>query len=113
MTSRISLVAAAGFLSLPLSGCGDEVVERAETAMRSTLKDPSSAQFQSVERCGTGATVKGSLNAKNSFGAYTGFVDFYSDGQTGATEADQFETFIRLSGKCTAEILQSIPKPHK
>ena len=113
MTNRISLVATAGALSFLLSGCGDEVVERAEAAMRSTLKDPSSAQFQGVERCGSGVMVRGSVNAKNSFGAYTGFVDFYSDGQTGATEADQFETFIRFSGRCTAEILKSIPEPHK
>ena len=110
MISQIKLVAAAGALSLLLSGCGDEVVERGETAMRQTLKDPSSAQFQDVKRCGTGVMVNGFVNAKNSFGAYTGFVEFYSDGQTAATEADQFEAYIKLSGRCTAEIRRSISR---
>lgn len=94
-------------MSLLLSGCGDETLDRAETAMRGTLKDPDSAKFKDVVRCGNGVMVRGLVNAKNSFGAYTGFAAFYSDGQTGATEAGQFEEFIKLSGRCTAEIRNS------
>lgn len=101
-----------GATALLLGGCGDATISRAETAMRNTLKDPDSAQFKDFERCGNGAVVKGSVNAKNSFGAYTGFEDFYSDGQTSATQTTDFEKFIKLVQKCTADILGSIPKPN-
>lgn len=111
MRTQSILAIAAWAMPLSLGGCGDDTISRAETAMRNTLKDPDSAQFKDVERCGNGAMVKGSVNAKNNFGAYTGFEEFYSDGQTGATEAAQFDEFIGLARRCTAEILNTIPKP--
>ncbi len=45
--------------------------------MKKDLKDPSSAQFRKLysnDRC-----LTGEINAKNSFGAYTGFKEFYYD----------------------------------
>ncbi|MES2422066.1 MAG: zinc ribbon domain-containing protein [Pseudomonadota bacterium] len=41
------------------------------------LKDPASAQF--VDLSSSTGCLTGKFNAKNSFGAYTGFVDFYYD----------------------------------
>lgn len=49
------------------------------------LKDPNGAQFEKLSSSANCLT--GSINAKNSFGAYTGFVDFYYDARrkTGRT----------------------------
>lgn len=49
--------------------------------VRGSLKDPSSAQFQSVfvSRGTSGARILcGEVNAKNSFGGYVGFKRFYA-----------------------------------
>lgn len=42
---------------------------------RQTLKDPESSKFRDVRQ--SSAAVCGEVNAKNSFGAYTGFKRFY------------------------------------
>lgn len=50
-----------------------------ETAVRKPLKDPNSAQFQNLQSTRQGASVMvcGSVNAKNSYGGYTGFRPFW------------------------------------
>ncbi len=61
-------------------------VEAAGTAFfKRNLKDPNSAQFEKLSSSANCLT--GAINAKNSFGAYTGFVDFYYDARrkTGRT----------------------------
>jgi hypothetical protein len=52
---------------------------------KNDLKDPNSAQFEKLSSSANCLT--GAINAKNSFGAYTGFVDFYYDARrkTGRT----------------------------
>lgn len=48
---------------------------QAESLVKQTLKDPSSADFRNSRTLNNGA-VCGQVNAKNSFGAYTGFRNF-------------------------------------
>ena len=60
---------------------GSEVIVAAQRAVRNTLKDPDSAQFKDVFANYTeavGLVACGQVNAKNSFGAYTGFRAFVS-----------------------------------
>ena len=59
-----------------------ELEYQAEEAVRGTLRDPKSAEFQSVTvvRKAGSIAVCGSVNAKNGFGGYTGFQPFMSRG---------------------------------
>lgn len=64
-----------------LAGCSGEAddVERVKEAVRTQLKDPYSAQFANIKTLDTpaGTTVCGEVNAKNSFGAYSGNAKFF------------------------------------
>lgn len=61
-----------------LSGAEGGNVEAAKDAVRRTMLDPDAAQFRDVERCsGDRKVVRGEVNGKNSFGAYTGFKSFF------------------------------------
>jgi len=57
--------------------------EQAKDAVKATLKDPESAQFRNLyTKSWTGKAspddaVCGEVNAKNSYGGYTGFTRFY------------------------------------
>jgi hypothetical protein len=65
-----------------LASCGDPLIEEAETAVRTELRDPDSAKFSDVERCGTSNVVMGKVNSKNAYGGYAGRENFYyADGQ--------------------------------
>jgi len=76
------IVAATSFM-LALTGCSVSDNYKAETAVRSLMRDPESVQFQGVSRCGGDTNIwNGNYNAKNAFGAYTGFKPFYYDGQS-------------------------------
>jgi len=56
-----------------------QAVALAKDSIRTQLKDPASAQFQYVKQCPANSNmVEGDVNAKNSFGAYTGFKHFYA-----------------------------------
>ena len=56
----------------------DNIINRAQAAVRAELRDPDSAQFKNVFVIGTGydKTVCGNVNARNGFGGYTGFTPF-------------------------------------
>lgn len=60
-------------------------VEKGKELVKYRLKDPSSAQFRNVyfvrARVGGAPTTCGEVNAKNSFGAMTGFRRFLSAGR--------------------------------
>lgn len=51
---------------------------QAREALTDTLLDPSSAQFRELRRDLPDGPICGEVNAKNSFGAYTGFAPFYA-----------------------------------
>lgn len=63
-------------------------------AVTETLKDPESAHFRWTKRLGKDSTYCGWVNAKNSYGGYTGFMPFVaivatlSDGSSVATTLD-------------------------
>jgi ribosomal protein S1 len=67
-------------LAIGLTGC-DQQMDSATDAVAYSLKDPDSAKFRNVRRCGPkGEVYSGEVNSKNSYGAYGGFEHFYSDG---------------------------------
>lgn len=61
----------------PLTPVVQKTVDAATQRVKGILKDPDSAQFQNV--LARGSVVCGQVNAKNSFGGYTGFDGFLVD----------------------------------
>jgi len=55
----------------------DPLIAKAKEAVAEKVKDPASAQFKDVNLCKTKGMVQGQFNAKNSFGAYTGYETFF------------------------------------
>lgn len=71
-------------LTYPAFGAGNPAyVDKAKALVSENMKDPSSVQWRRIKvvSIGSGAnkitTVCGQFNAKNSYGAYVGFTDFY------------------------------------
>lgn len=69
-------------LLLVVGGCGadkpaDELLPVAKQAVASELKDPDSAKFRRLASYPDRGLVCGQVNGKNSYGAYSGFTDFY------------------------------------
>lgn len=86
-----------------ISGCDavNDFSEAKEAASRN-LKDPAATQFRDVQSCPSDSNVTmGELNAKNSFGAYTGFKPFfYADGNAVMLDDYDFEAMMtRCYGK--------------
>jgi hypothetical protein len=65
---------------LGLLGCSDSTIENAKRTLERDLKDPQSVQYREVRSFQSGS-VCGEFNAKNSYGAYTGFKPFVFDGR--------------------------------
>jgi len=67
-------------------------IEIALKEIQKDLKDPSSVQYEGIQRT-TLLTVDGKLNAKNSYGAYTGFKRFRVElsSETGKWDARIFK----------------------
>lgn len=67
-------------------------MEEAKDAVRSRLKDADSATFQKVRHYNSkqyGHIACGEVNAKNSFGGYTGFQRFFSNSTSSLTFTEQ------------------------
>lgn len=68
--------------------------EELKARVLSTLKDPDSAKFQGIQHVWTGRALCGQVNARNSYGGYTGFKAFVADSNgvywegDGSTSAD-------------------------
>jgi hypothetical protein len=58
-----------------------ELEQKGRDYVSSVVRDPSSLQFQSLDVAGQ--CVTGQFNAKNAFGGYVGFRDFYYDDARG------------------------------
>lgn len=73
-------------------------VERFKAVVTSRFKDPSTAQFRNVVAYGVKPSMIsflcGEVNAKNSYGAYTGFKRFVTIGATTAEIEDPKNTFV-------------------
>nr|WP_295111768.1 hypothetical protein [uncultured Caulobacter sp.] len=78
-------------LALTLCGCDGKIGD-AKKLVAHDLKDPSSAQFRDVKA--SSQAVCGEVNAKNSYGAYTGFRHFIVEG--GKTELEPEKPAQRL-----------------
>lgn len=85
---KIKSIISALLCTVMLVGCkpsDNKVLSIAETELASSLKDPDSAKFKDTvyypdEKNGPNESngyVCGMVNAKNSYGAYTGFQPFY------------------------------------
>jgi hypothetical protein len=61
----------------PAKIAAQAAVARARQHVTSRLKDPASAQFQDVTYDASSRVACGQVNAKNSFGGYTGFRQFW------------------------------------
>jgi hypothetical protein len=64
---------------------GTKTIVAAKRAVTNSLKDPESAEFKNVYANytdGYGVVACGYVNAKNSFGGYTGYKAFVSSGQS-------------------------------
>jgi hypothetical protein len=72
---------AAALLLLTSCSAMDPYAE-AKEAVREVLRDPGSAKFSDVDRCGKSEIVHGKVSAKNAYGAYSGDHSFYVDGLT-------------------------------
>lgn len=60
---------------LALASCGNSEVE---DAVRSQMRDPDSVKFRDIARCSHDRDMwQGDYNAKNGFGAYTGYQPFF------------------------------------
>jgi hypothetical protein len=67
-------------ISILISGCGDPaLIKQAKQRVSANMRDPESVKFRNVHSAEEDY-VCGELNAKNGFGAYTGFTRFSYDG---------------------------------
>jgi len=78
MKLRILVLCLAGLSAAACNKDSTQIkaAEAAKAAVTAVLKDPDSAQFRNIVILESG-TVCGEVNAKNSFGGYTGFDKFY------------------------------------
>ncbi|CAM5385783.1 hypothetical protein RLIN73S_02846 [Rhodanobacter lindaniclasticus] len=79
-TLRTLCMLALLFAAMAQAQEADSVIEQAEAAVASKLKDPESAHFTDVTISDKGNLVCGWVNAKNSFGGYAGFRPFVVSG---------------------------------
>jgi hypothetical protein len=90
------------FLGLVLLAACDRGESRAVEAVKRELKDPFSAVFKDVEKCGpNGELFRGEVNSKNAYGAFVGFERFYTNGYS-TTIGDGGDSFL-LTLQCHAE----------
>lgn len=63
---------------LPPSTASKSYIQKAKQGVQAQMKDPSSVQFRNIQGYNKGGMTLlcGELNAKNSFGGYTGFDHF-------------------------------------
>lgn len=90
--------------ALALGAC-DNVSGEAEVkaAVSRNMLDPDAVQFRDLERCTEDTSVwQGEFNAKNAYGAYTGFeAFFYSNGAYATTDSDEGTAdFMALLKRC-------------
>lgn len=78
------------------------------------MKDPRSAEFRDLKRCGAGDIIEGEVNAKNSYGAYSGYQRFIVDGDqvylagSESTGGDVQEKCIQAIEQQTKKIMDSL-----
>lgn len=81
----------------------------AERQVRDMMKDPKSAEFRDLKRCGASDIIEGEVNAKNSYGAYSGYQRFIVDGDQ-VDLAGSEAAGTGLQEKCIEAIKQQTKK---
>lgn len=103
--------AESGGAFLANGGTKDDLISKGEKAVAYSLKDPESAKFRNVRVSPYmgGYVVCGEVNAKNSYGGYTGFTRFFGDADAGTLEDSdarypqtQFSKNYGLNAACPA-----------
>jgi len=97
------------FAFFALCGCKPSWQRQAEAAASHGLNDPSSAQFRNIKLCDRGSGVEGEMNAKNLYGAYTGFRPFiHVDGAQAAVffQGEKFDSapYYLIAKRCWSDI---------
>lgn len=89
--SMFDTMAEIGAIVLAKADTEKNQIELAKKAVTGVLKDPGSAQFRNlyVVRLTKGMAVCGEVNAKNSYGGYTGFQHFVTGGIGAATRIER------------------------
>lgn len=82
---------------LALIGCNQQSMD-AKEAVKRHLKDPDSVEFRDVASYENGVTC-GQYNAKNGYGAYSGFQGFVYD--NGAVSLQSNNEYMSARDKCT------------
>jgi len=104
-TYRTTLVSVVAFALAACSAkaptADEQFLEQVHAKIRSDLKDPDSAQFQKEEVHTTKKVACGEVNAKNSFGGYTGFDGYSYYDEQPHLQSDEFDNFMRGQGLCT------------
>lgn len=90
---------------IAFSGCDAPDIANAKSIVAGKMKDPESARFKGVHS--EGEYVCGLINAKNSFGAYSGFQRFIVDTGSNTVELDRGELAQRFSMKFATRCPQS------
>ena len=94
-----------------LAGCGGKSSE-IEDKVREEFKDPASVQFRDTKACSADPSIfQGEVNAKNGFGAYTGFSAFYASDATGAVsvlgQSSLSDDFSEMQDRCYTDTYQT------
>lgn len=85
-----------------------DLIGMAEEAVKSSLRDPGSAQFRnvSVKKFNGGRVVCGEVNAKNAYGGYVGFKEFVG-GVATATIASTGSKYPEIDQAANAGIVRA------
>jgi len=89
----------------------DNLISQTKQHVKNTLKDPESAQFKDVKvaiNIKGDKTVCGQVNAKNSYGGYTGFKSFYVKNNNGLVHNSEAETRKKLEQENLNQIVNTI-----
>lgn len=87
---------------------GIKLLVEAHMAVEGRLKDPNSADFDDTGAAilpDHGLVCNGKVNAKNSFGGYTGFELYWYSRTSGAvTQNDPYEAVAKITDECMAAL---------
>jgi len=89
-----------------------QMVDAAKKRIAYSLTDPDSAKFREVFVAPNQVAVCGDVNAKNSFGGYTGFRKFiYSSSKQGIDGDGSYFVEARWKDRCINGVIHSDDKP--
>lgn len=93
---------------LMLTGCEQKLfaerrlISDAKSALREKMRDPDSVKFKDIMACSKPGGIVGKYNAKNGYGAYSGFELFmYRDGVVATV--DDWQEYDKLSDQCYSD----------